>query len=139
MTYWDSSCLVALLVEETNTVECESRLRSDPQIVTWWLSRIECVSALNRLCRNGNLTESELRVALKNLEILSDSFVEVQPVAAVRLIAARLLRVHPLRAADSLQLASAVLAAGENRKALEFLSYDTRLAEAADREGFACL
>ena len=139
MRYWDSSALVALLVEEKNTDECETWFSSDPQIATWWLSRVECASALNRLNRDGNLRDADLRLALSDLETLSNSFVEVLPVDAVRSIALRLLRSHPLRAADALQLASAVLAAGEDRRELEFVSYDARLVQAADREGFSCI
>lgn len=139
MRFWDSSALVALLVEEANTRQCEEWIRGDPQIVTWWLSRIECASAINRLCREGNLHESDVRLALKNLQVLSSTFLEVQPIEAVRLSAFRLLRVHPLHVAAALQLAAAILAAGDDRSKLDFVSYDARLTAAADREGLTCL
>ena len=139
MRYWDSSALVPLLVKEKSTNQCETWLRSDPQIATWWLSRVECASTFNRLNRDGDLKDADLRLALSDLETLSNSFVEILPVEAVRTVAVRLLRSHPLRAADALQLTSAILAAGENRRELEFVSYDVRLVEAADREGFSCI
>jgi hypothetical protein len=41
-----------------------------------------------------------------------------------------------LRAADSLQLAAALVAAEHQPHALEFVSLDERLNEAASREGF---
>jgi uncharacterized protein len=44
--------------------------------------------------------------------------------------------VHPLRAADALQLAAAVVAAERDPPSLEFVSLDDRLLEAASREGF---
>jgi hypothetical protein len=44
--------------------------------------------------------------------------------------------VHPLRAADSLQLAAAIIAAEREPTTLEFVSLDDRLGEAASREGF---
>jgi len=47
-----------------------------------------------------------------------------------------LLRVHPLRAGDSLQLAAAIIAAEHEPATLEFVSLDERLNEAASREGF---
>jgi len=50
----------------------------------------------------------------------------------------RLLRIHPLRAADALQLAAALTAA-ENPGALAFVSLDDRLSDAARREGFSIL
>jgi len=137
--YWDSSAIVPLLVSEAATDRSGNLLTADPQIITWWLSRIECASALNRLRRDGELSEVGLRTSLKDLEILAKSWVEVQPVDAVRLAALRLLRLHPLRAADALQLASAVVAAGEDRSQLPFITFDGRLLEAADREGFSTI
>ncbi len=139
MRYWDSSAIVPLLVDESNTAQCEAWLRSDPQIATWWLSKVECASALNRLRRDGSLNASGIRTALSDLEALSKTFVEIQPIHVVRTVALRLLRIHPLRAADALQLASAALAAGEERGDLAFVSYDSRLTAAADKEGFSCL
>jgi hypothetical protein len=46
------------------------------------------------------------------------------------------LRTHPLRSADSLQLAAAIHAAEGEPQSLEFLSLDDRLNEAASRESF---
>jgi hypothetical protein len=47
--------------------------------------------------------------------------------------------VHPLRAADSLQLAAALVAAERDPASLTFVSLDERLSEAATREGFPIL
>jgi hypothetical protein len=44
--------------------------------------------------------------------------------------------VHPLPAADSVQLAAAVVAAEMRPTALEFVTADRRLADAARKEGF---
>lgn len=51
-------------------------------------------------------------------------------------LAHRLLRVHPLRAADALQLAAATIAAERRPPTLTFVTLDDRLRAAADREGF---
>ena len=61
---------------------------------------------------------------------------EVLATDAVRGTALRMLRVHPLRAADSLQLAAAFVAAEHDPASLDFVSLDDRLIEAASREGF---
>jgi uncharacterized protein len=45
--------------------------------------------------------------ALARLRALADAWDVVQPAEGVREAAARFLRVHPLRAADALQLAAA--------------------------------
>ena len=68
--------------------------------------------------------------------MLSVSWQEVVPSGAVRNVAQRLLRVHPLRAADALQLAAATIASEREPASLEFVSLDERLNVAAQREGF---
>jgi hypothetical protein len=54
----------------------------------------------------------------------------------VRDVARRLLRVHPLRAADALQLAAAYLAAERRPSTLEIVTLDERVRLAAAKEGF---
>ncbi len=53
--------------------------------------------------------------------------------------ALRLLSSHHLRAADSLQLAAALVWAREQPRGRVFISLDSRLGEAARREGFTVL
>jgi uncharacterized protein len=134
--YWDASGIVPLLVEEAATAERQRILDSDPVVVTWWATRVECASALGRLGREGSLDEEGHRVALRRLATYAASWAEVEPSAAVRRTALRLLRVHPLRAADALQLAAALAAAHGDPTTLAFISGDARLSSAADIEGF---
>ena len=61
------------------------------------------------------------------------------PSASLRRIAERLLRLHSLRASDSLQLAAALTAADQDPATLEIVCLDERLARAARREGFRVL
>lgn len=61
---------------------------------------------------------------------------KVQPTAALRGTARRLLQVHPLRCANSLQLAAAVIASEGLPASLNIVTLDERLASAARREGF---
>lgn len=136
MKYWDSSAIVPLLVSEGRTDDSVALLQGDADIVTWWLTRVECASALNRLWRDEALSEEELRESLGLLDALSSGWIEVQPGARVRATALRLLRVHPLRAADAMQLAAAVAVADNERPAIPFVAYDDRLLRAAEREGF---
>jgi hypothetical protein len=68
--------------------------------------------------------------------VLARSWAEVLPSDAIRSTAQRLLRVHPLRAGDALQLAAAIVAAEHDPASLEFVGLDERLNEAARREGF---
>jgi predicted nucleic acid-binding protein len=65
--------------------------------------------------------------------------VEIEPSTRLRRSARRLLRVHPLRPADALQLAAALTAAEAHAGSLPFVTLDRRLADAARREGFPVL
>ncbi len=139
MKYWDSSALVALVVDEPRSGERRGTIRQDPVIVTWWGSRIECASALNRLEREHHLEGDGLDRSMDQLGLLASSWIEIEPLDQVRRRAIRLLRLHPLRAADALQLAAALTAAGEDPQRLDLVSSDDRLSAAARREGFRVL
>ena len=69
------------------------------------------------------------------LDRLRASWLEIEPSEALRHGAMRLLRVHPLRAGDALQLAAALVWAGTGT-GLGFVTLDPRLADAARAEGF---
>lgn len=104
-------------------------------MVVWWSSPVECASALARLVRDGALALEEEERARSALFQLREGWYEVQPTETVRDQALRLLRLHPLRAADALQLAAALEWAGSPPTGA-FVTFDERLREAALREGF---
>lgn len=137
MKYWDSSAIVSLLVAERRSAALVAELERDPVVIAWWASAVECVSALARLERDGALDPPATRTAIERLDALEMSWAEVQPSDQVRALAIRLLRVHPLRAADGLQLAAALVAAEGSPGSMAFVTLDERLALAAEREGLA--
>jgi len=73
------------------------------------------------------------------LRLAAATWTEVLPSSQVREQAIRLLRVHPLRAADASQLAAAIVASDFRPSALEFVTLDSRLAESAEKEGFTVI
>jgi predicted nucleic acid-binding protein len=134
--FWDSSALVPLILEQPRTREARAVLEQDDELVVWWGSSIECASAIARLHRDGQLNAPAVRDARALLDALRKSWFEVQPGDAIREQALRLIRVHPLRAADALQLAAALEWAGAPPDG-DLVTFDERLREAAVREGFA--
>ncbi len=72
---------------------------------------------------------------LARLDLLAEAWVQVEPGPALQQVARRLLRTHPLRAADAFQLAAALTAADGEPRRLPFVCRDERLSLAADREG----
>lgn len=136
MRFWDSSALVPLLVQEESSGDMLALYEDDPEILVWWSTSVECVSALTRLEREDSLASDGVAAALERLDAIAAAWREVLPVAAARRTAIRLLRVHALRAADALQLAAAVIASESHPATLPLVTLDDRLAAAAEREGF---
>lgn len=133
--FWDASALVPLCVMQPQSESVGSLAQHDPDLVTWWASPVECWSAFARARREGRINTRIEQQARGQLEVLRTAWDEVQPVEEVRATADRLLRVYPVRAADALQLAAAVVWAGRRRPA-GFVCLDDRLREAAQLEGF---
>jgi len=133
--YWDTSALVPLLVHEAASERAAAAFEADPQVITWWGTAVECVSALARLEREGALDAVAMRSANERLDALELAWAEVQPSQQVRVLASRLLRVHALRAGDAWQLAAALLAAEGHPASIVLVTLDDRLAGAAEREG----
>ena len=139
MRFWDASAVVPLCVREECTQAMHDLLAADPDVATWWGTPVEAASAFARLRRMGGFGAIEEQAAREVLAAYRRAWTELQPTAALRERAMRLLSVHDLRAADSLQLAAAVTWAGETREGRQFVCLDKRLAEAARREGLRVL
>lgn len=139
MKFWDASALIPLCLQERESPALRKLLQADQSIVTWWASPIECLSAFARLRREEVLDVEEDRQTQAVLRALVTAWTEVEPSEAVRDQAARVLRLHPLRAADSLQLAAAIVWCQGNPAHREFVCLDQRLREAGRREGFNIL
>ncbi len=136
MSFWDASALIPLIIEEPTTAAMVQAYDADPEIMVWWATEAECVSALARLEREGLLAPVRVVQSLERLRGLAGAWGEVEPVIAVRRTAIRLLRVHQLRAVDALQLGAAIVASEYQPSSLPFVTLDERLADAAAREGF---
>jgi len=137
--FWDSSAILPLLTEEPDTERRREQLEEDSQMLTWWATGVECASALSRLLREGKLDEQAYEQLLRQLQVLSSGWIEIQPTEKVRQRAVRLLRLHPLRVGDALKLAAALVGSEESPPTLPFVCGDPRLAGAARREGFPLL
>src|SRR4051812_7014420 len=136
MKFWDSSAIVPLCVEETTTDRALALVSEDPEVAIWWATPVECASAVARLEREAALTPAEAAEAFHRLDLLARSWFEIEPHDELREVARRLLRVHPLRAGDALQLAAAYLAAERRPPTLEVATLDERVRHAALKEGF---
>ena len=136
MKFWDTSALVPMLVSEDTTVDVTALYRADPVLAVVWTTPVECASALARAEREGLLAPDQVTVGFARLDALARAWIEVEPIGDLRDIARRLLRVHPLRAADAIQLAAATVAAEQRPASLTIVTLDQRIEVAALKEGF---
>ncbi len=136
MIFWDSSALLPLFIEEERSSEMHAILKSDVSIVVWWGSTVECFSAFARLRRERIIDIAQEQEVRAQLLSVRRHWSEIQPGNDLRALAHQLLLVHTLSAADSLQLAAALIWADKLPSDHVFLSFDTKLHEAARKEGF---
>lgn len=136
--FWDSSALVPLCVHEVTSRQAQSQLRKTLPVV-WWGSPVEVHSAISRLHRLGKLKNVETKGALSRLALLTRGWREILPGDPVRDLATRLLDAHELRAADSFQLAAALIWCQQRPARRTFVCADQRLSKAAEAAGFTVL
>lgn len=136
MNFWDSSAILPLLVSESTSEATRQYLETQPDMAIWWATPVECMSALARKEREGRLELPHMIAVEKNLDLIVRNSVSIDATDRVRLLARKLLRRYPLRAADSLQLAAACLLAGDATGDYGFVCNDERLTIAASKEGF---
>ncbi len=94
---------------------------------------------MRRLRREGVFTPTMATQVLAGLTAVLDAANAVEPGDEMCAKALRLLGVHPLRAADALQLAAALLWTRDRPDGRDFVCLDERLRTAAAVEGFQVL
>lgn len=137
--FWDSSAVIPVLIAEARSAEMVALLASDRAPALWWAGPVECQSALHRRRREKLLSPAVLADALARLDRLAEDFDVVAPTTRLRERAGRVLAAHPLRAADALQLAAALVWADDSPAGETIVCLDGQLREAATREGFQAL
>ena len=139
MRFWDTSAIIPLCIEKKETRPITNIAKKDGMLVVWWGSIVECYSAFGRWRRDGFLKPQEETQALAVLSELAGVWTEIEPSDEIRNITRRLIQNYPLGTADSLQLAAANVWAEKVPRGHEFVCLDSRLRDAAQKEGFAVL
>jgi predicted nucleic acid-binding protein len=133
--FWDSSALIPLCVQQTQT-ERATALFEDHGVVVWWSTPIEIVSGLTRLLRMREIGSNEFRAGQQLAEIIATTWRLVEPSERIAHQAKALLELYALSAADAAQLAAAMEWCEGQPKGNVFLTLDQRLREAAGLAGF---
>ena len=134
MRYFDASALVKRYVRETGSVKVRRLLASDTP-ATSRLSEIEVAAALERRSREGSFSAAERDRALAAFAIDLRAIVVVELTPDISARARALLRRHPLRAGDAIQLASCLYLQEQLAEPVALVGFDDRLAAAARLEG----
>lgn len=130
--------MVPLCVHEAASRWAQSHLRRFAPVV-WWGSLVEVHSAICRLHRKREIANIEREGALARLRLLNRGWREILADDQIRELATRLLDTHPLKAADSLQLAASLVWCQQRPSGRSFVCGDQRLSEAARSAGFAVI
>jgi len=133
MRYFDASALAKRYVREPGSLRVKRLLSSD-EPATSRLSAVELGSALIRRWREGMITDDHRDRALASVErdLGALLIVELAPVIVERALG--LLRRHPLRAGDAIQLASCLHLRDALDDDVTFVAFDQRLVAAARKE-----
>jgi predicted nucleic acid-binding protein len=136
--FWDASALVPLCVHEAASRFAQSQLRKSEPVV-WWGSPVEVHSAICRLHREKQITDTGKNGALARLRLLGRGWREILPGDKLRELALQLLDEYSLRAADSLQLAASLTWCEKRPARRSFVCGDQKLSHAANSVGFSVL
>jgi predicted nucleic acid-binding protein len=113
-------------------------VRSFDDVVVSALARVEVAAAIQRKRRLGELSDEQAAILVEAFawEWASGLFAVVAVADAILAEAARAAAVHPLRAYDAVQLASALAARRADPDLVELACFDDTLAAAARAEAF---
>ncbi len=137
MLYWDSSAVVASILNEQSGIEVDEFVESvsESRIYTAIIAPLEIELALQRRFREQSITAKEADTGrITAIEFRKTSFLIVADHNVLDM-ALHLQKIYGLRPADAIQLASARSGA-DNPSKVHFLCLDDQLNEAAKREGF---
>lgn len=140
IAYLDTSAFVKLVLDEDGAADARSWFEGGWPAISSVITYPEACSALGRRAHD----EPQSKLLETWIEQLDACWRRVLSVQVGAELAGRLALRHELRGMDAVQLAAAVrtrerLREQGSQNSLRFASFDRRLLEAAEREGFATL
>jgi predicted nucleic acid-binding protein len=135
--YYDTSALVKQYLQEAGSKLVLELLKSGEKVYTASLTYAEGHAAFSRRTREGRLTRQTARRLALRFDKDWESYDVVILGEDVLRLARQMLYRHPLRSADAIHLASALLLARTSPTARwSFVCADGHLCDAAKAEGF---
>ena len=137
MRYFDTSALVKQYLQEAGSKTVLELLKTGDKVYTANLTYAETHAAFSRRTREGRLTRETTRKLAQRFDKDWESYDIVIMGEDVLHLARQILYRHPLRSADAIHLASALLLARTTPTIRwAFVCADGRLCDAAKAEGF---
>ena len=136
MSFWDSSAIAPLCVNESRSQLTRMTWRRFPEHYVWRETIVEIESSLARLTREGILTDALRPKAEKRLNSIENEWKIVEPNQRLVDLARTFPHQYGLKAMDSLQLATALVWCKEFPKNKNFVVADGKLLQAAEAAGF---
>lgn len=136
--YFDASALVKRYVREVGSTMVR-RLLASGIPASSRLSEVEVASGIIRRAREGAFTTHHRDRILAALQRDVPALAIVEMIPEITADARALLRRHPLRAGDAIQLASCLYLQRQLGEPVPFVAFDRRLLEAAQAEGLTVI
>ena len=134
--YFDASALAKRYGKEAGS-QAVCRLLDAGNAAVSRLSEVEVASALVRRAREGVISAKERDRALSAVRGDFETLYVIELSAEITAVAIGLLGRYPLRASDSIQLATCLHLQQRLGPTIEMVAYDVRLTEAGRQEGLA--
>lgn len=137
--FWDTSAILPLCQSELRSAAVAHLWQQYERKIVWWGSIVELYSALARLEREKIVVAKQRAAAENRINRISQTWFTVAPTERVRELAKTFPVAYELKAANSLQLAAALVAVREKPNKQEFITGDNKLAAAAAGVGFTSI
>lgn len=131
--------MLPLIFREQTSESVANLVRDDGDMAVWWGTWVECAVAISRLTREMGFDDETENRARTRLDRLAENWYEIEPTSGLRFLTMIVSRDHHLKAADCLQLASALRWCEGDSKGAGFVCLDEQLGRAAREENFDVL
>ena len=139
IVYLDTSSLIKLYVDEIDSGKIKGIANKAAVISTSKIAYAEARSAFARKQREGGFSVSILRKVVEDFNKDWESYFLIEVTDGLIRFAGDMAEKYLLRGFDSIHLASAVNLKNRINADIYFSSHDTRLNQAAEREGMSVI
>jgi len=139
IVYLDTSSLIKLYVDEIDSGKIKGIANKAAVISTSKIAYAEARSAFARKQREGGFSVSILRKVVEDFNKDWESYFLIEITDGLIRFAGDIAEKYLLRGFDSIHLASAVNLRNKINSAIYFSSHDTRLNQAAEKEGISVI